>query len=112
MEHSQKFVQSQGFGELVAATGPYVTGPPDASHYEVSAGLDNVVQSPVVSLLLISPKDGTDVQSLLEKVKATVEKFPGPSAISGINVDPGQSQIVVVETFANRAVSFRYDGKI
>lgn len=83
-----------------------MTGPPNIEMYKANAGLEILQENPIVGILIITSKaeDG-NLDALFQKVASGAETSLVSGVIHGININPEQKQIAVIEGFPSLSVS-------
>lgn len=82
-----------------------VTAPPTLKLFETSSGLESVGDDTALGLILLSPKSGNDLAGLLDRVKSLAKPTLGSRAVFGVNLNSGDNEIVVLESFKDQKVS-------
>lgn len=82
-----------------------VTAPPTLKLFETSSGLESVGDDTALGLILLSPKSGNDTAGLLDRVKSLAKPTLGSRAVFGVNLNPEDNEIVVLESFKDQKVS-------
>ncbi|KAI1777237.1 hypothetical protein F4818DRAFT_341542 [Hypoxylon cercidicola] len=96
-----EFINSPAFANFKAAVKPYSTGPPQLSLFETNAGT-HLFGTHTIGLLLVSPKDESNVPAILEKIESGVEKAGDSGVVFGSSLNLPQKKIAIFRVFGSK----------
>lgn len=99
-----EFINSPAFGNFKAAVKPFSSGPPQLNLFETNAG-SHLFDTYTLGLLLLTPKDESNVPTILEKIRSGLEKTAESGVVFGSSLNLPQKKIAIFRPFASKEVS-------
>ncbi|XXG95765.1 hypothetical protein Hte_002036 [Hypoxylon texense] len=96
-----EFIKSQAFGTFKAAIKPFSSGPPELNLFETNAGA-HLFDTYTLGLLLLTPKDASNVPTILEMIQSGLEKAAESGVVFGSSLNLPQKKIGIFRAFASK----------